>query len=108
MQTLVTTLKPSVTPSWHAQRGLNRVRSGTKGGRAQEAGQRKGKGSSAKTVRTQWWRRRQARGGGLSHLRRPSMRTHDLVEVARFHEARGDLDVRGGDGGDGRRGGCQG
>ena len=43
MQTLVTTLKPSVTPSWHAQRGLNRVRSGTKGGRAQEAGQRKGK-----------------------------------------------------------------
>ena len=51
MQTLVTTLKPSVTP-WHTQRGRNRVKSGAKGGRAQGAAAQR-KGSSAKVARAQ-------------------------------------------------------
>ena len=62
MQTLVTTLKPSVTP-WHTQRGRNRVKSGAKGGRAQgAAAQRKGQQRKSSTGAAQ------ARGRGLSHL----------------------------------------
>ena len=61
MQTLVTTLKPSVTP-WHTQRGRNRVKSGAKGGRAQGATRRDAKGRAAAPKRC-------GRNDGAAHAR---------------------------------------